>query len=90
MLRGGHEPGTRLVRNARLGPPLERGNERVLREIELGTDVDGGRARATYEDGVLRIELPFAAKVEESKQVPISGESAPAAAEGEPGKDRKR
>jgi hypothetical protein len=33
MLRGGHEPGTRLVRDARGRPPLERGDQGVLREI---------------------------------------------------------
>ena len=31
MLRGGHEPGPRVVRDARLGPTLERGDERILR-----------------------------------------------------------
>src|SRR5207253_10224423 len=39
MLRGGHEPGARIVRDARLRPPLERGEERVLREILGNTDV---------------------------------------------------
>ena len=30
------------------------------REIQLGVDVDAERARATYEDGILRVELPVA------------------------------
>jgi len=30
-----------------------------IREIQLGADVDSSQARATYEDGVLRIELPI-------------------------------
>src|SRR5207247_5792710 len=33
MLRGGHEPGARVVRDPRLRPPLERSDECVLREI---------------------------------------------------------
>src|SRR5437773_1826412 len=39
MLRGRHEPGTRVVRDARLRPPLERGDQRVLREILRQADV---------------------------------------------------
>jgi HSP20 family protein len=41
------------------------------RVIELSTDVDADRARATYEDGILRIELPLAAQGERSHRVPI-------------------
>ena len=33
VLRRGHEPGARVVRHARLGPLLERGDESVLREL---------------------------------------------------------
>ena len=33
MLGGGHQPGAGVVRDARCGPLLERGNERVVREI---------------------------------------------------------
>ena len=39
MLRRGHEPGARVVRHARLGPPLERRHEGVLREILRRADV---------------------------------------------------
>jgi HSP20 family protein len=42
------------------------------REIELGVDVDAERARATYEDGILRVQLPIADRGEERRQVPIS------------------
>lgn len=42
------------------------------REIELGMDVDAERARATYEDGILRIRLPIAESRPEPRQVPIS------------------
>src|SRR5947208_10245956 len=33
MLGGGHEPGAGIVRHSRFGPALQRGDERVLREI---------------------------------------------------------
>src|SRR6266850_584247 len=33
MLGGGHEPGTRVLRDARLVPLLARGNQRILGEI---------------------------------------------------------
>jgi hypothetical protein len=37
--RGGHEPGARVVRDARLRPLLERGDERVLRELLREADI---------------------------------------------------
>lgn len=39
MLRGAHEPGAGIVRHSRLGPFLERDDERVLREILREADV---------------------------------------------------
>ena len=39
------------------------------RVIELGADVDAERAEASYDDGMLRVELPLVARV--STQVPI-------------------
>ena len=39
MFRGGHQPGARLVGNARLGPLLECGDEGVLRQLLGNTDV---------------------------------------------------
>ena len=39
MLRGGHEPGARVVRDARLRPLLERGDQRILRQVLGQTDV---------------------------------------------------
>ena len=41
------------------------------RIVRLSADVDAERARATYEDGVLRVELPLRAGGEETRQVPI-------------------
>jgi HSP20 family protein len=43
-----------------------------VREIQLGVDVDAERARATYEDGILRVQLPIAEAAEQPRQVPIS------------------
>ena len=39
MLGGGHQPGARIIRHARLRPLLERRDECVLREILGETDV---------------------------------------------------
>jgi HSP20 family protein len=41
------------------------------RIVELGADVDPKQARATYEDGVLRIELPLVREQERSHRVPV-------------------
>jgi HSP20 family protein len=42
---------------------------RFRRVVELGADVVAERARAGYEDGILRIELPLAGQV--TRRVPI-------------------
>ena len=39
------------------------------RVVELGADVVAERAKASYEDGILRVELPLAGKV--TRRVPI-------------------
>lgn len=41
------------------------------RAIELGVDVDADRARATFEDGLLRVELPVRPPDRTSRTVPI-------------------
>lgn len=41
------------------------------RIVELGVEVDAERASATYEDGILRIELPLRDPAESSRRVPI-------------------
>jgi HSP20 family protein len=41
------------------------------RIVELQIEVDAERASATYEDGVLRIELPLRDPAEQSRRVPI-------------------
>ena len=44
------------------------------RIVELQVEVDADRAKATYEDGVLRIELPLRDPAETTRQVPIGRE----------------
>jgi HSP20 family protein len=41
------------------------------RIVELGADVVADEATATYEDGILRVEIPIAPPNEEKRQVPI-------------------
>lgn len=41
------------------------------RIVELQVDVDSERSRATYEDGILLIELPLREDVRTSRRVPI-------------------
>jgi HSP20 family protein len=43
------------------------------RVIELGADVDSSRAQATYDDGVLRIDIPLVRQDEAVRRVPIEG-----------------
>jgi HSP20 family protein len=44
------------------------------RVVELQVDVDAERASATYEDGVLRIDLPLRDPGETTRRVPIGRE----------------
>jgi HSP20 family protein len=41
------------------------------RAVALGADVDPERARATYDDGVLRVELPLIERDPRARTVPI-------------------
>ena len=41
------------------------------RTVELSAPVDAERAKATYDDGILRIELPLVVKSARSRTVPI-------------------
>jgi HSP20 family protein len=52
---------------------IERGAFR--RVIELGRDVDAERAKASYEDGILRIEIPLAGSERRTHAVPIESSS---------------
>ena len=50
---------------------VEIGHGPFAREIQLGADVVADEASATYEDGILRVELPLADPREAARQVPI-------------------
>jgi HSP20 family protein len=54
---------------------IERGVFR--RVIELGRDVVADQAKATYEDGMLRIELPLAGAQTQARVVPIESPDKP-------------
>jgi HSP20 family protein len=41
------------------------------RVIELSADVNAEGAKATYEDGILRVELPLVEQREQSRRVPV-------------------
>src|SRR4051794_13386408 len=41
------------------------------RAVRLNADVEADRARATYEDGILRVELPLRTGSDEARRVPI-------------------
>ena len=56
MLRGAHEPRAGIDRNARLGPFLERGDERVLRQILGDADVADNAREAG--DQLRRLDSP--------------------------------
>jgi HSP20 family protein len=41
------------------------------RVVEMGADVEPDSARATYEDGILRVEIPLVEQRRRGRQVPI-------------------
>jgi HSP20 family protein len=41
------------------------------RVVELGTEVEAENAKATYQDGILRVELPLAQPEDRTRRVPI-------------------
>ena len=52
---------------------IEQGHFRRL--VELGADVDADAAQATYENGILRVEIPLAQTHESVRHVPIAARS---------------
>ncbi len=49
------------------------------RAVELGADVIGEQARASYENGILVVEVPLARREQDVRRVPIEGEARGAA-----------
>jgi HSP20 family protein len=56
---------------------VEIGRGRFRRTIELGADIEPSQARARYEDGMLRIELPLAQPGTRTTAVPIESSDTP-------------
>ena len=67
--------GERHVQEAegRVYQQIEIPSGRFRRVVELQVEVDAEKASATYEDGVLRIELPLRDPEETTRRVPIEG-----------------
>ena len=57
----------------RLYQQIEIANGPFKRVVELSADVEAGEASATYEDGILRIEVPLAQPEDTTRQIPIEG-----------------
>jgi hypothetical protein len=51
VFRGSHEPGARVLRDARFGPLLQRGDESVLSQFLRHADVAHDSREAGYEFG---------------------------------------
>jgi HSP20 family protein len=57
----------------RLYQQIEIAHGPFRRVVELGAEVQAQRASATYEDGVLRIEIPLEQHGDDARQIPIEG-----------------
>jgi HSP20 family protein len=55
----------------RLYQQIEIANGPFRRVVELGADVEADQASATYEDGILRIEIPLVQQADETRRIPI-------------------
>lgn len=55
----------------RLYQQIEIANGPFRRVVELGADVEADRASATYEDGILRIEIPLVQQTDETRRIRI-------------------
>lgn len=65
--------GERRVQEAegRLYQQIEIEQGPFRRAVQLGADVVADEARAVYEDGILRVEIPLRGRGEKARQVPI-------------------
>jgi len=57
----------------RLYQQIEIAHGPFKRVIELSAEVDAEQASATYDDGILRIEIPLAQPEQSSRRIPIEG-----------------
>jgi HSP20 family protein len=55
----------------RLYQQIEIAHGPFRRVVELGADVEAEAANATYEDGILRIEIPLVKQEDATKRIPI-------------------
>jgi HSP20 family protein len=58
----------------RLYQQIEIAHGPFKRVIELSADVEAEQASASYEDGILRIEVPLAQPDEAARRIPIEGQ----------------
>jgi HSP20 family protein len=58
----------------RLYQQIEIAHGPFRRVIELSADVEASEASATYEDGVLRIDIPLAQPEDSTQRIPIEGQ----------------
>jgi HSP20 family protein len=57
----------------RLYQQIEIAHGPFRRVVELGAEVEADSATATYEDGILRIEIPLVQEGDEPRRIPIEG-----------------
>jgi HSP20 family protein len=57
--------------SGRLYQQIEIAHGPFRRVVELGADVEAERASATYEDGILRVEIPLVQQQDETRRIPI-------------------
>ena len=68
LIAGERRPGEA---SGRLYQQIEIEHGPFRRLVELGADVEPEEARASYEDGVLVVEVPLARRAEHTRRVPI-------------------
>jgi HSP20 family protein len=66
----------------RLYQQIEIAHGPFRRVVELGAEVHAERAAATYEDGILKIEIPLVQHEEVTRRIPIEGRAEDPGAEG--------
>ncbi len=64
--------GTEAGGAGRVFQQLEIEHGRFRRAVELGADVEADQATASYEDGILRVELPLVREASRPRRVPVT------------------